>query len=594
MTRAPRSASPGAPDTALACDVLVIGSGASGLSAAVTAAHHGLSVIVAEKEPVFGGTTAISGGWLWIPRNPLAVAAGIREDIDGPLAYLRSEMGPAADSPRVRAFLTAGPEMVSFFAANSAIEWIDGNGIPDFHESPGALAGGRSVSVAPFDGRRLGEWLDYLRPPLKEGTVWGMAIQGGAEMRHFFNATRDPASARVVARRLARYGWQRLRHGRDLHLVNGNALVARLMRSALDKGVRLLRAAPALSLTRAGDRVTGAVLSLDGRPVSVTARRGVVLAAGGFPHDRARLARLVPHAGATGAGHQSAAPRGNSGDGLRLGESVGGVVADDLVSATAMAPVSLVPQRDGSARVFPHLVERAKPGIIAVTPDGRRFVNEADSYYDFQTALLKATPAGAEPVAWLIADRRALRRWGLGAVRPFPFPVGPAIRAGYLRTGRTLADLARVCGIDAATLEASVARFNAGARAGEDPDFHRGASRYNHVQGDGGHRPNPSLGPLETGPFYAVRLVPGSLGTFAGLRTDASARVLDRSGAPIPGLFSVGNDMNSIMNGRYPSGGITLGPAMTFGYIAGRTLAGHENKTELEEGSNELLRAGNP
>ena len=561
------------------CDVLVLGSGAAGLAAAVTAAHFGLSVVVAEKEPLFGGTTAISGGWLWIPRNPLAVAAGIREEIDGPLAYLRGELGDGADDPRVRAFLETGPEMVAFFAGNGAVRWIDGNRMPDFHEGPGAAEGGRSVSVAPFDARALGDWFAYLRPPLREATLWGMAIQGGAEMGHFFNASRSPSSALVVARRLARYARDRISKGRDTHLVNGNALVASLMKSALDKGVTLLRAAPATALTQDQGRVTGARLAIGGRMVTVRTARGVVLATGGFPHDRARLARLVPHAGPDGCSHHSAAPQGNTGDGLALGEAVGAVVCDGLVSAAALAPVSLVRDIDGTTTNFPHLVERAKPGIIAVTPDGRRFVNEADSYYDFVSALLAATPAGAEPHCWLVADARARRRWGLGAVKPFPFPTGPAIRDGYLRTGRTVSDLARACAIDPAALTATIARFNAVASRGEDPDFGRGRSRYNQVQGDAAHRPNPSLAPLATGPYYAVRLVPGSLGTFAGLRTDAAARVLDDAGAPIPGLFAAGNDMSSIMNGHYPSGGITLGPGMTFGYIAGRVLAGQIIKT---------------
>lgn len=556
------------------CDVLVLGSGAAGLAAAVTAAHFGLSVVVAEKEPFFGGTTAISGGWLWIPRNPLAVAAGIREEIDGPLTYLRGEIGEGAKDPRVRAFLETGPEMVTFFAENSAIRWIDGNRIPDFHEGPGSAEGGRSISVAPFDARALGDWFAWLRPPLRDATLWGMAIQGGAEMGHFFNASRSPASALVVARRIARYARDRLSNRRDIHLVNGNALVASLMKSALDKGVTLLREAPATALTQDQGRVTGARITLVGRTVTVRAARGVVLATGGFPHDHARLARLVPHARPDGRGHYSAAPRGNTGDGLALGESVGAVVPDDLAAAAALAPISLVPDRDGTVTHFPHLVERAKPGIIAVTPDGRRFVNEADSYYDFVSALLAATPAGLEPHCWLIADARARRRWGLGAVKPFPFPTGPAIRAGYLRTGRTVEDLARACAIDPAALAATVARFNAAAARGEDPDFGRGRSRYNQVQGDARHRPNPSLAPLATGPWYAVRLVPGSLGTFAGLRTDDAARVLDDAGTPIPGLFAAGNDMSSIMNGHYPSGGITLGPGMTFGYIAGRVLAG--------------------
>ena len=563
---------------ALACDVLVIGSGAAGLATAVTAAHFGLKVVLAEKEPRFGGTSAISGGWLWIPRNPLAVAAGIEEEVEKPLAYLRDEVGEGADDPRMTAFLATGPEMVSFFAENSAVAWIDGNAMPDFHEGPGAAYGGRSVSAEPYDARALGGWFEHLRRPLPEGTVFGMAIQG-REMGHFFNASRKPASALHVARRFAGYARDRLTVGRDAHLVNGNALVARLLRSALDKGVTLLREAPATALIEEEGRVAGAVLTIDGAPITVRAAKGVVLAAGGFPHDLARLAALVPHAGPDGCGHHSAAPKGNTGDGLRLGESVGARVRDDLASAAALAPVSLHPRKDGTIGNFPHLVERAKPGIIAVTPEGRRFGSEADSYYDFVSALLKATPEGAEPHCWLIADARARRRWGLGAVKPFPFPTGPAIRSGSLRTGRTLADLARACGIDAATLEATVARFNANAERGEDPDFGRGRSRYNQTQGDAFHKPNPSLGPLAKGPFYAVRIVPGSLGTFAGLATDAHARVLDAGGAPIPGLMAVGNDMSSIMNGRYPSGGITLGPGMTFGYIAGRVLAGQDLET---------------
>lgn len=558
----------------IACDVLVVGSGAAGLAAAVTAAHFGLRVVVAEKEPLFGGTSAISGGWLWIPRNPLAVAAGIREDREGPLTYLRSEVGAeGAEDPRMTAFLETGPEMVSFFAENTAVRWIDGNAMPDFHATPGAANGGRSVSVEPFDARALGGWFQHLRRPLPEGTVFGMAIQG-REMGHFFNASRKPASAWHVAKRFAGYARDRLTLGRDAKLVNGNALVARLLRSALDKGVTLLREAPVTALIEEEGRVTGAVLAVAGGKVTVRAAKGVVLAAGGFPHDLARLAALVPHAGADGRGHHSAAPKGNTGDGLRLGEAVGAEVRTDLVSAVALAPVSHSPRADGTIGNFPHLVERAKPGIIAVTPDGKRFCDEADSYHDFGAALLRATPEGAEPQCWLIADARARRRWGLGAVKPFPFPTGPAIRSGYLKTGRTLAELAAACGIDAEALAKTVTRFNANAERGEDPDFGRGRSRYNQTQGDAYNKPNPSLAPLRTGPFYAVRIVPGSLGTFAGLRTDAAARVLDRSGAPIPGLMAVGNDMSSVMNGNYPSGGITLGPGMTFGYIAGRVLAG--------------------
>lgn len=560
-------------EPSLACDVLVVGSGAAGLAAAVTAAIHGLQVIVAEKTDRIGGTSAWSGGWLWVPMNPLARAGGIVEDIDGPLAYLRSEIGNRVEDPRIAVYLRNGPEMVSFFADNTQVAWVDGNRVPDFHATPGAREGGRSVCAAPFDGRRLGPWLGRLRPPLDIASLAGMGIASGADMAHFFNATRSARSALHVARRLARHARDLVTTGRSTQLVNGNALVARLLASAVERGVDIRTGARVTALTEAGGRVTGARLEQGGETIAVAARRGVVLAAGGFPRDPARIAALFEHA-RDGSGHHSAAPTTNTGDGLRLGEQAGGQVAGDLTDPAAWAPVSLVPRKTGEAGHFPHLVERAKPGIIAVGPDGRRFVNEANSYHDFMRALFKAQAAEAKPHAWLIADRRAVRRWGLGWVKPFPFPLGRALASGYLKRGRSLSELAGACGLPADALNATLARFNEAAARGEDPDFDRGQSAYNRVQGDAGHRPNPSLAPLDRPPFYAVRVVPGSLGTFAGLRTDARARVLGADGQPIPGLFAAGNDMASIFGGNYPSGGITLGPGMTFGYIAGRALAG--------------------
>ncbi|MCB5204400.1 FAD-dependent oxidoreductase [Neorhizobium sp. T786] len=556
----------------IVCDVLVIGSGASGLAAAVTAAHFGLKVVVAEKEPVFGGTTAWSGGWLWIPRNPLAQAAGIVEPLETPMEYLRSELGNHSADPRIAAFLANGPEMVSFFQDRTAMRWIDGNQVPDFHETPGSARGGRSVCAAPYDARELGRWVKKLRPPLDVASLWGMGLASGADMRHFFQATRHARSALYVVGRLARHVRDLLVHGRGMHLVNGNALVARLLRSSIDLGVTLIDSAPVKELLVDGSRVTGASLATTDGTLRVEAKRGVVLATGGFPHDPARLDQLAHHAGG-GRGHFSAAPRSNTGDGLRLAEEVGGLVADDLASAVALAPVSIVPREGGKAAHFPHLLERAKPGIIAVTAAGRRFVSEADSYHDFVAALIAATPSGEPVEAWLIADRSAQRRWGLGSAKPFPFPTTPAVRSGYLKRGRSVEELAHACAIPAEVLVETIARFNGFAAAGEDPDFHRGRSIYNRVQGDPAHQPNPSLAPLCRAPFYAVKIVPGSLGTFAGVKTDPTARVVDGSGVPIPGLFAVGNDMSSIMAGRYPSGGITLGPGMTFGYIAGRVLA---------------------
>ncbi|BCG02750.1 FAD-binding dehydrogenase (plasmid) [Paraburkholderia sp. PGU19] len=556
----------------LECDVLVLGSGAGGLSAAVTAAAQGLRVIVAEKEDVFGGTTAWSGGWMWIPRNPLAMRAGICEDIDAPRTYLKSELGAQFDADKAEALLERGPEMIDFFERHTAMRFVDGNRVPDFHTTPGAATGGRSVCAMPFDGRELGPLIHKLREPLSVMTIKGMALASGQDLAHFYRATRSVKSALYVTRRLAAFAWQKLRHGRSMHLVNGNALVARLLKSAADRNVDLHTRAKAIGLLRDDARVTGARVEIDGVVHEVRASRGVVLACGGFPHDVARRARTFAYT-PSGNEHWSAAPRTNTGDGIRLGESIGGRFNDALDAPAAWAPVSLVPQRGGDV-AFAHLIERAKPGVIAVTRAGQRFVNEASSYHDFMSALLGTTPRGAEVCAWLICDHRFQRRYGLGFSKPFPFAVSTYVRSGYLKRGGTLAELAAVCGIDAQGLANTVATYNTYAKDGFDPQFHKGSTPYNRVQGDLTHEPNPCLAPIENGPFYAVKLLPGSLGTFSGLATDANARVLDRHDHAIPGLYAVGNDSASMMGGCYPSGGITLGPAMTFGYLAGLSLAG--------------------
>ncbi|MCS4270732.1 MULTISPECIES: FAD-dependent oxidoreductase [Raoultella] len=558
-------------------DVLIVGSGAAGLSAAVTAALNGASVLVAEKESVIGGTSAWSGGWLWIPRNPLACEEGIEEDASVPLTYLQHEMAGQPADARLLTFLQYGPEMIDFFRHNTVVQFISGSRMPDFHDSPGYAQGGRSVTARPFDGSLLGDWLHRLRPPLETISLAGMGITGGADMTHFFNATRSPRSALYAARRLLRHGWQRLRHGRGRHLVNGNALVARLLRAALDAGVNFQLNAPVERLLTSAAGVTGAVLRSDEGQVQVSAN-AVILACGGFPHDKQRLAQHVAHA-ASGYGHFSAAPPGNEGDGIRLGESVGGQFDDSLRHAMAWAPVSRVTLASGLQLPFPHLVERAKPGFVAVLPNGRRFTNEADSYHDFIAALLEATPPGETPQAWLLADSLALRRYGLGQARPAPFSARAWLRTGYLQSGETLEALAEKCAIDSTQLKETISRFNTFAACGRDDEFQRGASAYNQAQGDAANPHHPTLGALSRPPFYAVRILPGSLGSFSGLKTDEQARVLDAQQQPISGLYAIGNDMSSVMRGYYPSGGITLGPAMTFGYLVGKHLTENTDKT---------------
>lgn len=561
----------GATDWSESCDLLVAGSGAAGMAAAIAAAHGGLRVVVAEKADVLGGTTAWSGGWIWAPGNPLAPRQGKADDPGAPRRYLQAVLGNDFDPVLVDAFLAAAPQMVAFFHDRTALRFDCGLHIPDtYGDRPGAGTGGRSVIAQPFDGRSLRGDIALLRHPLRETTFRGLTIQAGPDLRAFMTATRSSRAALHVARRLARHMWDLARHGRAMQLRNGSALAGRLIRAARDCGVDLRPGHAVERLVTGPDGVTGAILRRGKGTVAMRARRGVVLACGGYGHDTARREATFPRPEA----HLSLAVPTATGDGLRLGEGAAGRQALHLAAPGAWCPVSRVAWPGGGTGVFPHIIDRGKPGVIGVLASGRRFCNEGLGYHDYVRAMLDAVPTGQEVASWLVCDHRFLRRYGLGIVRPAPLPAGGWIRSGYLKRGRTLGALARSCGIDERGLENTVAQFNRFAAVGEDPQFGRGTTAYMRLQGDPDQRPNPCLAPIATAPFYAVKVVPGSFGTFAGLRTDGQARVLDAAGQPIGGLYAAGTDMASVMGGHYPAGGINLGPALTFGFIAGRHAAG--------------------
>lgn len=557
----------------LTCDVLVIGSGAGGLSAAITARKAGLDVLVIEKEEYFGGTTALSGGFLWVPGNHHAKEFGIADTKEAARTYLKGETGNSYRAEMTEAFLEEGPKMLDFFEREtSEVRFLSSPQFPDYHPTaPGGVAGGRSVLAAPFDGTRLGKEFQRLRPPLRTITFVGMMFNSGNEVKHFFNATKSLSSAIYVAKRLTGHMKELLLYRRGTRLTSGNALAARLAKSAFDLGIPIRTRTKALSLITDAGKVTGAVLQTPEGRLTVTTRRGVVMAAGGFPQDPARHAKMFPH-GRKGERHVSPAPEGNTGDGLSMLEAVGATIDDTLPNAAAWIPVSRVPLGKGKIGVFPHLIDRYKPGVIAVNRKGKRFVNESNSYHDVGVGMIETSRDEKEIAAWMICDHRALRKYGLGFAKPFPMPTSIYTGSGYLMKGKTLAELAKATGIDAAGLEATVKRYNENAKRGVDPDFHRGENVYNRYLGDP-DAPNACIAPLDQGPWYAIRLHLGDLGTYAGIRTDARARVLDGEGQPIAGLYAVGNDMASLMGGNYPGAGITLGPIMTFGYIAGRDLA---------------------
>ena len=555
------------------CDVLVVGSGASGMAAAVTAASQGLNVLVVEKEPRYGGTTARSGGWLWIPGTRLAVEQGIKEPAGAARTYLQHEATTHFDAARVDAFLACGPKAIDFFTTKTCVQFDMPAVFPDYHaEAPGGQQGGRSMVTRPFDGRELGPRIKALAPALPELTVFGMMLGSGKEIKHFMRAFKSVESFVYVTKRLGRHALDVLRYGRGMTLTNGNALAGRLVRAAMDLDIPVWLNSPVNELVVEHDGVAGAYVMREGKRIRVNASRGVVLACGGFPFDLKRRKELFPHA-PTGQEHYSPSPETNTGDGLRLAERVGGRVDATIPHAAARVPTSVTTRKDGSKGVRPHFIDRAKPGVIAVTPKGRRFTNEGNSYHDFVQDMVKACKGEPEVSAWLLCDHRVLRNYGLGCVAPFPLPFGRHLKSGYLKRGATVEALAGQIGVAPAVLKSTIAEFNLAASEGKDPLFGKGSKAYNRYQGDELITPNPCLAPLAQAPFYAIKLVVGDIGTFAGLVTDEKTRVLNASGAPINRLYAVGNDAASIMGGNYPGAGITLGPALTFGYIAGMELA---------------------
>jgi len=554
-------------------DLLVVGSGAAGLTCAITAKKRGLTVAVLEKEPVFGGTTALSGGVLWIPLGPHGRQQNPADTREAVRTYLMQESGRFYDEATAQAFIEHGPAMVDFLQRETQMQFVP-TLYPDYHcDAPGGAQVGRSILAAPYDIRGLGEDMARLKPPLETITFIGMMFNSSnADLKHFFRATKSLTSALYVARRLATHIKELALYRRGVQVTSGNALAARLARSALDLGIPILTSTPVRGLLEEGGRITGVRVEGEGGPRELRARHGVVLACGGFPHDAKRIAQAYPHV-RRGGEHLSPTPESNTGDGVNLAEAAGGVADIRYADSAAWMPVSRVPLGGGRFGVFPHLLDRYKPGVIAVLKNGRRFCNESESYHDVGAALTRACEGQTETVMWLVCDKACLAKYGLGYVKPAPLPIGPHLRSGYLLQGRTLAELAARAGIDPQGLEATVRAYNPPAERGEDPAFGRGRTAFNRYLADPEHRPNPCVAPVAQGPFYAVRVVMGDLGTFDGLQTSLAGEVLRRDGQPIPGLYATGNDRASMMGGAYPGAGITHGPNMVFAYLTAHHIA---------------------
>lgn len=553
-------------------DVVVVGSGAGGMAAALTASIEGRSVLLVEKTDRIGGSTAVSGGAVWAPLNAQAEKAGHPDSFDKVWTYMQNTVGDAAPADMQRAYLCACAGMVDFFEKHTDVRLVARTFSPDYYpDRAGAAMGGRSLDPAMFDGRLLGKKFVELRDPLPEFMVLGGMMITMTDAKHLLAVTRSFTSWREGMKLVMRYFSDRLRgYHRGTRLVLGNALAGRLFKSVLDRNIDYWLNAPLRQLILKDGRATGVNLVRDGKPVSVRARHGVIVATGGFPWSESLRRELYPQP----TGPWSMSPQDNQGEGITLARQAGAVLGTGHVSPAFWAPVSILKRPDGSEVRYPHLVwDRAKPGLMAVNAAGQRFVNESTSYHEFVLAMYRSNKTVPTLPAFLVCDNDFMERWGVGLALPGGRPREHLVRAGYLYKAPTLRALATELGVDADGLETSVTRFNRFADSGNDEDFGKGSTAYNRYLGDPDHQPNACLGKLQQGPFYAVKVYAGDIGTACGIRCNEDAQALDAQGQPIRGLYMAGNDMHSVMGGQYPAPGITLGPALTFGWIAGRHAA---------------------
>jgi 3-oxosteroid 1-dehydrogenase len=551
-------------------DILVVGSGAGGMMSALVAAKNHADVLIIEKEALWGGTSATSGAGIWIPASDQGAEAGFNDSVDDAFQYVRALSADNVPDENIRAYVSNASRMLRWMGEHTPIEY-HAFPYPDYHaENPGGSPTGyRTHMPLPLDGRKLGKDVRTLRFASPAASLFGY-------LNWHFDETyillfRAPGWPWHLAKSLMRYWFDwpfRFTSRKDRRLTLGNALAGGL-RMALNKAkVPLWLESPMKELVREGDTITGAVVQYQGRELRIKARKGVVLAAGGFdknPEMRSEHAPLYPNAlysGGTG---------GNSGDAIRAARQLGAEVMN-MQSAWA-APVFYVPGEDRGRLCT---IERALPGSIMINQSGQRYLNEAASYHitGQQMARRQQEHGNASP-SWFVFDHAYRHNYPVGPLYPIvpDWAHNGAVRS-ILKKGSTLAELADNMGVDAAAFKATIARFNEHAAKGEDPDFQRGEAAYDKMYGDPRVAPNPCLRPIEKGPFYAMPIYPGDIGTNGGLKTDALARVVDGKGQPITGLYAIGNCAASAMGESYPGAGVTIGPALTFGFIAAQHATG--------------------
>jgi 3-oxosteroid 1-dehydrogenase len=543
-------------------DVVVVGSGAAGMTAALTAAHRGLRALVVEKAPTFGGSAARSGAGIWAPNNEVILAAGVSDTPQKAATYLSAVVGTEVPADRQAAYLANAPKMISFVLRNSPLRFRYMEGYPDyFPELAGGMPNGRSIEPDLFDGKILGSELANLNGPYI-AAPGGLAIRS-ADYRWLVLAAVNAKGAGVAAKVAAENAAAVLAGRKPLSM--GQALAAGLRAGLQQAKVPVWLDAPMLDLQfDAAGRVTGVLVSRGDTPTLVKAARGVLIGTGGFDHNpgmRAEYQRQPITA------TWSVGAKENTGDGIVAGHRAGAAL--DLMDDAWWGPT--IPLPEGP---YFCLAERTLPGSILVDGTGRRFVNEAAAYHVVVNAMYDRNATTPAIPSWMIVDQTYRNRYLFRDVAPLlPLPqawydAGAAVKAS------TLAELATRIGAPAAALTETVNRFNGFAKTGNDLDFHRGDSAYDRYYTDPAYTPNPCLGAIRNAPYYAFKIVPGDLGTKGGMRTDARARVLRPDGTVIAGLYAAGNASGAVMGHSYAGAGSTIGPAMTFGYVAANDMAG--------------------
>lgn len=553
-------------------DVIVIGSGGAGFSAALHSAIDGARVLLVERTSHVGGTTALSAATSWIPGTQRGLKVNPDDTPERVATFLNHAVGDRSDPAMRQAFIDNGPKVVEKLERDTALQFQVRMLHPDYlSELEGSVLRGRAIEPQPFDGKLLGPNMTLVRPPIPEFTVLGGMMVDRNDIFHLLRLKETWASFSYSVRIIVRHFLDKLFYPRSTRWVMGNAMIARMLYSYIQRKGHLVTQTEVVSLLKNDEGVHGVVLRQtrgDGQTIERTlnVKGGVVMASGGFNRHPTRRADMLP-------GAQEAwcpAGPGHTGSAQQLALDAGGRFGTGGLSNAFWAPVSIRQRADGSTAAFPHFVmDRGKPGMITVDSQGQRYVNESTSYHLFGMAMQAHHATTPSVPSWLVCDAAALKRYGLGMIRPGGGGLNAFFNDGYLKRGNTLQDLAKRINVPADKLQATVERFNAFAEAGVDPDFQRGTTDYQRANGDATWKgPNPCLGALREGPFYAIALYPGDIGAATGLVCDTHARVLDKYQQPIPGLYACGNDMHAIMGGVYPAPGITIGPGVTFGYLA--------------------------